>query len=77
MKNKILPIALLMIFLVSLFPTALAQDNTDAETTDETILEEGSESDLQDIDSADCWSDKPDYRPGFDKGFFIWQGTCG
>ncbi|MDP2909046.1 MAG: hypothetical protein Q8N77_04550 [Nanoarchaeota archaeon] len=77
MRSKTLPIALLVIFLVSLFPTALAQEETDTEVAEFTELETESESELRTVDSADCWSDKPDYTPGIDKGFFIWQGTCG
>ena len=23
-----------------------------------------------------CWEDRPDYRPGYDLGYFIWQGDC-
>lgn len=83
MKSRILPIVLLVIFLVSLFPATLAQEETDtAQETDTATaefaaLETETEAELQTIDSANCWSDKPDYTPGVDKGFFIWQGTCG
>ena len=46
-------------------------------TAEFTALETESESELQTIGSTNCWADKPDYTPGVDKGFFIWQGTCG
>ncbi|MBU1245967.1 MAG: hypothetical protein ABIJ20_00940 [Nanoarchaeota archaeon] len=23
-----------------------------------------------------CWEDRPDYRPGYDLGYFIWQANC-
>ncbi len=75
MKAKMLPIIVLVMFLFSMIPTALAQEETT--TAADTQLETGSESELQEISSADCWADKPDYTPGVDKGFFIWQGTCG
>lgn len=82
MKNKILPIVMLVIFLVSLFPTALAQEEdtssgelTTLEATGELTTQD--ESELEEVDDTNCWSDKPAYRPGYDKGFFIWQGTCG
>ena len=32
--------------------------------------------DLTVIENPNCWADKPAYRPGYDKGYFIWQGKC-
>lgn len=32
--------------------------------------------DLTVIEKPNCWADKPAYRPGYDKGYFIWQGKC-
>ena len=26
--------------------------------------------------TEECWADRPDYRPGYDLGYFIWQGSC-
>ncbi len=31
---------------------------------------------LSEIENSECWADKPDYRAGVDKGYFIWQGKC-
>tara|TARA_Y100000310_G_scaffold176489_2_gene176620 strand:+ start:1156 stop:3570 length:2415 start_codon:yes stop_codon:yes gene_type:complete len=31
---------------------------------------------LKEIEKPNCWADKPAYRPGHDKGYFIWQGKC-
>ncbi|MBM3199898.1 hypothetical protein FJZ53_03085 [Candidatus Woesearchaeota archaeon] len=74
MRTKILSIAVMVMFIMSMIPLAFAEEET---TTDDTALETEPESTLQEIDSTNCWSDKPDYTPGVDKGFFIWQGTCG
>jgi len=27
-------------------------------------------------DTETCWENRPDYMPGYDLGYFIWQGNC-
>jgi predicted RNase H-related nuclease YkuK (DUF458 family) len=46
------------------------------EETETTEEEEVEEVDLSVIEKPDCWADKPDYKPGVDKGYFVWQGKC-
>jgi len=49
---------------------ATDSEEDDAETpTTETVQ-------LSEIENPECWADKPDYRAGVDKGYFVWQGKC-
>jgi len=27
-------------------------------------------------ETTECWADRPDYKPGYDAGYFIWQSNC-
>ena len=56
-----------------------SEDTSDAESgsgedDDETVTAETVQ--LSEIEDPNCWADKPDYTPGSDKGYFIWQGKC-
>ncbi len=59
--KKTLSILLMLLMVLSIVPL--------------TVAEEG-EVDLTKIDKSDCWANKPAYRPGYENGFFIWQGKC-